>query len=342
MLVAPKYSSLAASEQQESAPKKTVLRQKTRVGVFWIQGPGQNLGEWSRTSETAPTCTILSYESASGRSDFCNGDPVNSFDPDGRFAGTPLSAGEYFSAVGSGLWTGAGNVGYAAVTAPYRFGTTVVSGYQQLGGLIGDGLTGNSGFVDMMSHPVNTLQASGNVAVDTAVGIGRGVYQQAQTSEGLATLSTDLGFGLLMGNLTPNTTMVEQPLRQLTEEEAALYARPSNLRAGVRDQIWNDNIAPNGNVYDSSGMQITPGDPWEAGHLPEYKLDTWQRTAADQQWTRQQWLDFQNDPGIYRPELSWSNDGHYFENGDWENPITYVRQQSPSAGWSGTATHCQW
>jgi hypothetical protein len=35
--------------------------------------------------------------------DFAGGDPVNFFDPDGRFGGTPLSAGEYFSAVGSGL-----------------------------------------------------------------------------------------------------------------------------------------------------------------------------------------------------------------------------------------------
>jgi len=144
--------------------------------------------------------------------DFCNGDPVNYFDADGRFAGTPLSAGEYFGAVGSGLWTGAGNVGCAAVTAPYRFGQTVVSGYSQMGGLLGDVLTGNSGIVDMASHPINTLQASGSVAVNTAVDMGKGIYQQAQTSEGLATLSTDLAFGLAFGKIVPAAnTAFESP-----------------------------------------------------------------------------------------------------------------------------------
>jgi hypothetical protein len=273
--------------------------------------------------------------------DFAHGDPVNYFDPTGRIFGTGLSPGELGSAIGSGLLQGLGNVGYSAVTAPYRFGTTVVSGYSQMGGLLGDALTGNSGIVGMASHPINTLQSTGSVAVDTAVGIGRGVYQQAQTSEGLANLSTDVGFGLLLGNLTPNTSLAEQSLRPLTEEEQALYARASNLRAGVRDQIWNDNMV-DGRVIDSSGMEISPGDPWEAGHLPEYKLDTWQRIAADQQWTREEWLDFQNSPDIYRPELPWSNDGHYFEDGDWQNPINYVTQQDPSALWTTSALghHC--
>ena len=134
--------------------------------------------------------------------DFANGDPVNFFDPDGRFGGTPLTAGEYFSAIGSGLLTGVSNVGYAAVTAPYRFGTTVVSGYQQIGGLAGDALTGslNSDVNLMASHPINTLQATGQAAVQTVVQIGAGVAQQAQTSQGLANLSADLAFGLLSGS----------------------------------------------------------------------------------------------------------------------------------------------
>jgi hypothetical protein len=129
---------------------------------------------------------------------------VNYFDADGRIFGTGLSTGEFFGAVGSGLATGAGNVAYSAGTAPIRLGTTVLSGYEQIGGLIGDGLTGNSGFVDMASRPITTIQASGSVAVDMAVDIGRGIVAQAQTSEGLANLSTDLALGLLLGKIGPN------------------------------------------------------------------------------------------------------------------------------------------
>ena len=134
--------------------------------------------------------------------DYAGGDPVNFFDPTGRIFGTTLTLGEFASAVGSGLLTGAGNVAYSAVTAPYRFGTTVVSGYQQLGGLAGDALTGslNSDVNLMASHPISTLQATGQAAVQTAIQIGTGVAQQAQTSQGLANLSTDLLFGIAAGS----------------------------------------------------------------------------------------------------------------------------------------------
>jgi RHS repeat-associated protein len=134
--------------------------------------------------------------------DFAGGDPVNFFDPDGRIFGTPLSFGEFAGAVGSGLLQGAGNVAFSAVTAPYRFGSAVVSGYQQIGGLAGEALTGglNSDVSLLASHPINTIQVTGEAAVQTAVQIGTGVVQQAQTSQGLANLSTDLAFGLAAGS----------------------------------------------------------------------------------------------------------------------------------------------
>jgi hypothetical protein len=234
VLIAPEYAlPLAASERFGLASGKTSLTRKTRVGVFCDEGPGQDRGEWRAAAETAPGCVIRSYETASGRLDFCNGDPVNFFDPTGRVLGTGLSTGELASAIGSGLWEGAKNVGYSAVTAPYRMGQTVVSGYTQMGGLLGDVLTGNSGIVDMASHPINTLQATGNVALDTAVGIGKGIYWQAQTSEGLANLSTDLAMGLGLGAILTNTSPA---LRLEYESKVSQLADTANeLKAAGMD-----------------------------------------------------------------------------------------------------------
>jgi hypothetical protein len=59
-------------------------------------------------------------------------------------------------------------------------------------------------------------------------------------------------------------------------------------------------------------------EPWDAGHLPGNKFSTDQIRAADEGWTRAQWIKYQNDPAIYRPELPSTNQGHLWENdGKW-------------------------
>jgi hypothetical protein len=145
--------------------------------------------------------------------DFASGDPVNFFDPDGRFGGTPLTAGEYFSAVGSGLFTGAANVGNAVVTAPGRLISTVASGYQQIGGFAADAANGSlySDLSLMSSHPIDTAQVFVGVEASMAVQIGSGVVQQAKTSQGLANLSSDLGLGLLLGDAGVNSSYEGAP-----------------------------------------------------------------------------------------------------------------------------------
>jgi hypothetical protein len=160
----------------------------------------------------------------------------------------------------------------------------------------------------------------------TDAGQAAGVPVNNPRFELASTVTSAIGTYAVLSAVSPRTVISEQPVRALTPREAALYGRPTSYRLGVKDGVWENAKSANGKVYDSSGMEIKPGDPWEMGHLPEYQLAPWQRIAADQNWTRKQWLDFQNDGGIYRPELSWSNMSHVFELGDWQNPLVLIRE----------------
>jgi len=252
----------------------------------------------------------LGFAASTSLYEFAANDPINNFDPDGR-EGFPADA-EFHAAPDSTT--------PAPIPVNFRTVSTVImsaAGQAFVGTTAGlsSQLAPNSG--DAQSVQAGWQMAQSNMAQSAGIDPNNPRFQLATTTTAL--IGT---FGVLPS--AGGSELVEQPLRALTPDEAALYSRPSNLRAGVRDEIWNQNLSPNGKMYDSSGMEIKPGDPWEAGHLPEYKLDTWQRTAADQNWTRQDWLDFQNDPGIYRPELPWSNASGEFENGDWQNPNRYI------------------
>lgn len=105
--------------------------------------------------------------------------------------------------------------------------------------------------------------------------------------------------------------------RVLTDAEQALYSRPSRP-AGFRQQVWDGAKSADGNVYNPDGRILKFDEPWDAGHLPENKFSSAQIRAADEGWTRAQWIKYQNDPAIYRPELPSSNQGHLWENvGNW-------------------------
>lgn len=84
-------------------------------------------------------------------------------------------------------------------------------------------------------------------------------------------------------------------------------------RKGLRHEVWNRNKAANGRVYDPSGREIKPGDPWELGHVPGEKFSDAQMRAYEEGWDSQTWRDYQNDPDIYRPELPSSNASHAHE-----------------------------
>ena len=49
------------------------------------------------------------------------------------------------------------------------------------------------------------------------------------------------------------------------------------------------------------------------GHKPGFEFRKLQKYAADNRWTREQFLDAYNDPSHYQPELPDSNMGHQGE-----------------------------
>ena len=173
------------------------------LDVWGFEGMGARYYE--PTSGRFLSADPMGHAASPSLYDFAGGDPVNFFDPSGRNVwGTNLTAGEFWGGVGSGLLTGVGNVGYAAVTAPGRLISTVGSGYQQIGGLAVDVANGSlfSDLSLMSSHPVTTIE----VTLGVEANMVKGIAQQAQTSQGLANLSTDLALGLVLGNVTTQGT----------------------------------------------------------------------------------------------------------------------------------------
>jgi hypothetical protein len=96
------------------------------------------------------------------------------------------------------------------------------------------------------------------------------------------------------------------------DELKTLYPRVKH-RKGLRDEVWERSKAQDGKVYDPSGQEIKPGDPWEMGHKPGHQLPDDRKRAYDDGWDSKTWRDYQNDPDIYRPELPRTNSGHEHE-----------------------------
>jgi RHS repeat-associated protein len=85
---------------------------------------------------------------------------------------------------------------------------------------------------------------------------------------------------------------------------------------GLGERVWERSKARDGKVYDPSGREIRPGEPWELGHKPGEKFSDAQRRAYDQGWDAEMWKQYQRDADLYRPERPSSNAGHRYES-DW-------------------------
>jgi hypothetical protein len=100
-----------------------------------------------------------------------------------------------------------------------------------------------------------------------------------------------------------------------TAELKQLYPRVTPRR-GLAEEVWERSKAPNGKVYDPTGVEIKPGDYWELGHTPGNQIPDARLRAAQEGWDRATWRQYQNDPDIYRPELKPTNRSHAHES-DW-------------------------
>jgi hypothetical protein len=99
----------------------------------------------------------------------------------------------------------------------------------------------------------------------------------------------------------------EQPV----SSEDAAYPRVKKSKRTFAE-IW-ERSKVNGKVYDPTGTEIKPGDPWQAGHRPEHKFSEAQKRARSQGWDSEMWKKYQRDPDTFRPEKPSTNSGHQFE-----------------------------
>ena len=94
------------------------------------------------------------------------------------------------------------------------------------------------------------------------------------------------------------------------------YQRPAGYRKGVRDQVWeNAREESTGQVRDPlTGRFMSKNKPWDMGHKPGYEWWKFKQYAQENNLSRQDVLDWNNNPDHFRPELPSSNRCHAGEN----------------------------
>ena len=93
------------------------------------------------------------------------------------------------------------------------------------------------------------------------------------------------------------------------------YKRPAGFRQGVRDKVWEGNReASTGQVRDPlTGKFMSKNSPWDMGHKPGYEWWKFKDYAKANNLSRQEVLDWNNNPDHFRPELPSSNRCHLAE-----------------------------
>ncbi|MGO1561942.1 hypothetical protein CZ771_06400 [Actinomycetales bacterium JB111] len=96
-------------------------------------------------------------------------------------------------------------------------------------------------------------------------------------------------------------------------------SRPS-FRNGVVEEVWENAKGPDGLVRDPNTGEVIdwqPGDPrngvWDMGHVPEQEYWRYHQEYMAGNMTRQEFLDWYNDPAHYQPETPSSNRGRQNE-----------------------------
>ena len=92
------------------------------------------------------------------------------------------------------------------------------------------------------------------------------------------------------------------------------YRRPGTFRKGVRDAVWENAKDVHGRVRDpKTGQFMSKSKPWDMGHRPGMEFRKHQKDAMERGISQKQWLDEDNDPRRFRPELPSSNRSHRCE-----------------------------
>jgi len=174
------------------------------------------------------------------------------------------------------------------------FGIASFVGVTQLNEAVtGEGVafTGNTASVVSLSDDQRTIAgASGGLALGmTAFGLRPPV-----------TRAVNFGLEIVKNGLDEASPA---PLRELTDEEKITYERVSP-RKSTRDAVREIFLTKDGKLYDAvTGQEIKPGVPWVMGHKEAFELRKMKVDAADRGISRKEFIEEQNNPNIYQPEL---------------------------------------
>ena len=155
------------------------------------------------------------------------------------------------------------------------------------------------------------LTAGGSELVASGYQTSQGNWKGAQDSAAMAFMagtavrtSSGESFKLTRSGpaVTPATGAPEESAA-LTAEQEALYSRVS-IRPAIKQAVQEMNTDEAGNMYDQgNGTLIKPGEQWYMGHKEGFEFRKMQLDAAQRGLTREQWIEEQNNPNIYQPEL---------------------------------------
>lgn len=121
--------------------------------------------------------------------------------------------------------------------------------------------------------------------------------------------------GGIMGGIAGAGGFLVAKATQHFEKANTSYERPGGYRKGVRDAAWDRAKDSHGRVRDTkTGRYMSKDDAWDMGHrdgmeFHKAKADAHRRMG----FSRADFLDSQNDPDHYRPELPSSNRSHTME-----------------------------
>jgi len=146
----------------------------------------------------------------------------------------PMPEYNLWAAVAEGAFEGGYYAGKGLVTAPYRLGQTTLSGYSQIGGLLGEAIVGDlhGDLYTMASNPFATASASFETGSDMMANAYMGTVQALQTSEGRGQLWGDFTFGMMSGSVFGTANRADDFVN---------LANPSRTR-----HILDGEIRPNG------------------------------------------------------------------------------------------------
>ena len=171
------------------------------------------------------------------------------------------------------------------------------------------------------AHGPEPSPAAGMMAASMMPGVGEMMDADVLTDpdsalweKGLAAGS--LGLNVLTEGFLPNAGGLLKALKKCPKEKLdKLYPRVKPNK-GMRERVRERSKAADGKVYDPSGVEIKPGEPWELGHKPSDKFSDAQQRALEEGWDADTWRQYQRDPDLYRPEKPRTNAGHEYES-DW-------------------------